>query len=205
MHHAGVPLMDGDKILKKDRLPWNEDKDDRALVEWIANEGARVSAIVGALNAASLEPFGKDLREVALGATPPNPIELARSTVPPSSPHASQGGVAVSKAGNVSFSVPLTITVSLGDPAAQAGAAATTPVDAAKTDIIPDTALPLVEKLVIDPDWSTRKGYDPDFLDISVPLPKLSAEMKANSVEDSAPSSVSPATSMCSPIIITLS
>lgn len=184
LHHSGVPRMDGDKILKKDGSPWNEDKDDPALIEWIANEGARVSAIVGALNAASLEPAARDVRDVALGETPPNPVELSRATVPPSSPQASQGAVAVSNIGSVSFSVPLTITVSLGDPAAAGTAAALVKnADSPKIDTVSDVAAPLVEKLVIDPDWSARKGYDPDFLDIHVPLPELSAEMKANSVE----------------------
>jgi endonuclease G len=46
-----------------------------------------------------------------------------------------------------------------------------------------DASMVLAEKLVVDPDWSTREGYDPDFLDISVPLPTLSSTMKANSVE----------------------
>ncbi len=185
LHHSGVPQMDGDKILKKDGSPWNEDTDDPALIDWIANEGARVSAIVGALNATSLEPAALDLRDVALGETPPNPIELARITVPPSSsPRASQGGAAVSNAGNVSFSVPLTITVSLGDLAAQGAAPDTVNVTGPpKTDVVTDAAAPFVEKLVVDPDWSKRKGYDSDFLDVSVPLPKLSAEMKVNSVE----------------------
>jgi endonuclease G len=36
---------------------------------------------------------------------------------------------------------------------------------------------------VVDPDWSTREGYDPEFLDIRVPLPTLSAAMLANTVE----------------------
>jgi endonuclease G len=184
LHHSGVPLMEGDKILKKDGHPWDEDKDDPALIKWIANEGARISAIVGMLKAASLEPAARDLRDVALGETPPNPVELARTTVPTSSTPVSQGGLAVSNASSVSFSVPLTITVSLGDPAAQGAATDTVKVpEPPKADIVTDAAEPLVEKLVIDPDWSKRKGYNPDFLDISVPLPKLSAEMKANSVE----------------------
>lgn len=184
LHHSGVPRMDGDKILRKDGLPWNQDKDDPALIEWIANEGARVSAIVGALNAASLEPAARDLRDVALGETPPNPVELARTTVFPSTPHASQGGVAVSNAGSATFSIPLTITISLGDPRAQGAVADTAKTaDPLKSDTVTDAAAPLVEKLVIDPDWSARKGYDHAFLDISVPLPKLSAEIKASSVE----------------------
>ncbi len=193
LHHMGVPQIVDKQILKKDGQPWDQDKDDPALVNWIANEGARVSAIVGALNSASLEPAGSDLRDAALGETPPNPVELARTSSPTSSTAttlssssspASQGGVAVSNSGSVSFSVPLTITVSLGEPAAQV--AVTAPVktpDLPKPDAGTDAEVPFVEKLVVDPDWSTRKGYDPDFLDINVPLPKLSAEMKASSVE----------------------
>jgi endonuclease G, mitochondrial len=184
LHHSGVPRMAGNTILKKDGTPWNEDTDDPALIKWIANEGARVSAIVSALSAASLEPAARDLRDVALGDTPPNPIELARTTVPLPAPHANAGGGIVANAGSFSFSVPLTITVSLGDLAAQGAVAA--PVKAAdmpKTTTATDATTPFVEKLVIDPDWSTRKGYNPDFLDIRVPLPTLSTEMKANSVE----------------------
>jgi len=82
LHHSGVPKMDGEKILKKDGTPFNEDLDDPALIDWIANEGARVSAIVGALTAASLDPQARDVIESALEDTPPNPVELARTAVP---------------------------------------------------------------------------------------------------------------------------
>jgi endonuclease G len=180
LHHSGVPQMDGEKILKKDGQPWNKDTDDPALIDWIANEGARVSALVSVLNAASLEPAARDLRDAALGETPPNPVELSRTTVSASSQHAGQAAFAVPNTGSVSFSVPLTITVALGDPAAQA--TASQPKIDFVTDHVSDDETPFAEKLIVDPDWSTRKGYDPDFLDIRVPLPTLSAAMKASSV-----------------------
>ena len=183
LHHSGVPRMDGDKILKKDGSPWSEDKDDPALIEWIANEGARVSAITTALSGASLDPAARDLWNAALGDTPPNPVELARTTVPTSTTQLMNHGGVVANAGSVSFSLPLTITVSLGDPAAQGAAVTVRTGEAPKTDATTDAADQFAEKLIIDPDWSTREGYDADFLDISVPLPTLSAEMKANSVE----------------------
>lgn len=190
LHHSGVPEMDGDTILKKDGTPWDEDNDDPALIKWIANEGARISAIVGALQAAPLKPEAREVIAAALGDTPPNPVELARTTVPPvtpvttPSPNGGQGGVAVSNAGSITFSIPLTVTVSLGDSAAPSVVAA--PVKAPelpKTDTVVDAEDVAVEKLVVDPDWSARKGYDKDFLDIRVPLPTLSEEIKANSVE----------------------
>lgn len=189
LHHSGVPQMDGDKILKKDGTPWSEDRDDPALIHWIANEGARVSAIVNALNAAPLDPAPRDVIESALGNLPPNPVELARTTIPSQTPttlsgQGANGGIAVSNAGSVSFSLPLTITVSLGDSTAVNVATAPAKViespKADTTTVVEDVA---VEKLVVDPDWSNRTGYDKDFLDIRVPLPTLSAEIKANSVE----------------------
>jgi endonuclease G, mitochondrial len=191
LHHSGVPQMDGDKILKKDGTPWSEDNDDPALIDWIANEGARVSAIVGALHAASLEAGPRDVIDAALDDAPPNPVELARTSVPsaksePTSPSPNNpGGIAVSNAGSVSFSLPLTITVSLGESTAPS-VTTTAPTKVGElpkadtTAVVEDVA---VEKLVVDPDWTNREGYDEDFLDISVPLPKLSDEMKANSVE----------------------
>jgi endonuclease G len=183
LHHSGVPRMDGERILKKDGTPWNEDEDDPALIDWIANEGGRVSAIVASLNAASLGAAARDLRDVALGDTPPNPVELARRSDPVPPVRAQGGGVAAT-AGSVSFSVPLTITVTLGDVGAEVGATGVTVAAAPRKDLAAlDASMVLAEKLVVDPDWSTREGYDPDFLDISVPLPTLSSTMKANSVE----------------------
>lgn len=189
LHHSGVPRMDGEKILKKDGTPWIEGQDDPALIDWIANEGARVSAIVNALESASLDPGPRDVIEAALGAPPPNPVELARTTIPTQTQTVSpgknaDGGIAVSNAGSVSFSLPLTITVSLGDSiAAKVATAPAQVIESPKVDttaVVEDVA---VEKLVVDPDWSTRTGYDKDFLDIRVPLPKLSDEIKANSAE----------------------
>jgi len=187
LHHSGVPKMDGEKILKKDGTPWNED--DPSLIDWIANEGARVSAIVGALTAASLDPQARAVIESALEDTAPNPVELAR-TAPPStsstllSPHSDNGSIAISNGGSISFSVPLTITVALGNLAAQGvGTVPCKPAELSKRDVVTDVEDVAVEQLVIDPDWTDREGYDKDFLDVSVPLPTLSAELQANSVE----------------------
>lgn len=188
LHHSGVPQMDGDTILRKDGSPWDEHRDDPALIQWIANEGARVSAIVAALKAASLQPASRGLLDAALGKAPPNPVELARTASAPSSPHVNQGGATVSNAGSVSFSVPLTITVSLGDPAAQGAAASAaagtaTTAEPAKTDLRAAAEPSFGEKLIVDPDWSARKGYATDFLDVDVPLPELSDAVRKDSVE----------------------
>lgn len=185
LHHSGVPRMQDGTILRTDGLPWNEHQDDPALIEWIANEGARVSAIVGALQAANLKPASRGLLDLALGAAPPNPVELARAAgSPSSSPNEAHGGVDVSSERNVSFTVPLTISVSLGAP--QASAVPATPGPSApeppRTAVVTGPAASFTEALVVDPDWSARRGYDRAFLETDVPLPELSLEMKADSV-----------------------
>lgn len=74
--------------------------------------------------------------------------------------------------------VPLRITVSLGAPgAAAAGSVAATLAPAAAG----------LERLQIDPDYSNRGGYDPDFLGIPVALPVLNAEQRQNAARNSRP------------------
>ncbi|HKE60429.1 MAG TPA: serine protease, partial [Pyrinomonadaceae bacterium] len=49
LHHSGVPKMNEQKqILRLDNQVWRKGIDPAALIQWIGNEGARVSAIVAA-------------------------------------------------------------------------------------------------------------------------------------------------------------
>lgn len=180
LHHSGVPRMENGQILKRDRTPFRDGVDDPALIDWIANEGGRISAIVNMLSSADLSGAAADLRSRALDEAPPNPVELARSAAGGAPVRVDRDGQVVVASGSaVTFSVPLNITVSLGSapqPAVSVGRPAVS--DAAAG---PDVFAP--EALKVDPDWSTREGYDPDFLGIAIPLPTLSAAMKQNSAE----------------------
>lgn len=72
--------------------------------------------------------------------------------------------------GTTSFVVPLTVTISLGSTAGAVVASGTVTED-------------LVEKVpVIYPDLESRSGYDKDFLEFAVPLPKLTDEGRAAAV-----------------------
>jgi hypothetical protein len=52
LHHKGVPLTDSqDRILTKDNRPWDHDRDDPALIQWVGNEGVRISRIVDDVHA----------------------------------------------------------------------------------------------------------------------------------------------------------
>jgi len=190
LHHSGVPKTSNGKILKKDGTPWREDVDDPALIDWIANEGARVSALVGALRAAGLDGAQAALRARVLNEAPPNPIELARSSVAGTPRRSGASGLAaVAQGSSVSLSVPLTITLSLGQsqPAALS-ISPDSPVaydgSGARADLVVSSGDVMApEALQVDPDWSSRRGYDPGFLGIQIPLPELSAEVKKNTVE----------------------
>jgi endonuclease G len=180
LHHSGVPRMRNDQILKKDETPWREGTDDPALIDWIANEGARVSAIVDATRVAALPASQQALRDRMLSETAPNPVEVARAQADFA---ATIGGAEpAGGARSASMTVPLTITVSLGDAAAPAIAIATAARPVAAEPVAAGDVR-ITEAVVIDPDWAGRKGYDPHFLGVEVPLPVLSAAMRAKTVE----------------------
>lgn len=84
LHHSGVPRMEGGAILKKDGTPWSEPADDLgsldwALIDWIANEATRVSAIVESLKKMPMDGAARNVLEAMLTGTPPDPVILARS------------------------------------------------------------------------------------------------------------------------------
>jgi endonuclease G len=173
LHHSGVPATRNGEILRKDGKPWREGVDDAALINWIANEGGRVSAIVEGIRDAGLSGAAAELRDRMLNSKPPNPVELAR-TESSGTASANRGGI-VNQGSGMSFTVPLTVTVSIGSaPAVPAQPAPGSPTGQ-------DGAV-ATEALRVDPDWSTRKGYLPNFLGQRVPLPTLSEEMRKATV-----------------------
>jgi len=73
------------------------------------------------------------------------------------------------------FTLPLQITVSLGAPTQ-----ATQPEVSTRESTLGESFL---EKIEPDQDFDNRPGYDPDFLGFSVPLPKLTADIKQLAVK----------------------
>jgi endonuclease G len=190
LHHSGVPRVEQGKILRRDRQPWREGLDDPELIDWIANEGARISAIVASLRGAQLEAATTDLVAKMLEEEPPNPIELSRqdTTIQPMQ---LQAPIGIGAGAGATFDIPLRITISLGATpisrsgggsisiatGSQLGEPAPSSVRAPSEDAL------AAEAVVIDPDWSNRTGYDTDFLGTTVPLPGLSPKMKEITVE----------------------
>jgi endonuclease G, mitochondrial len=175
LHHSGVPALNKQKqILRKDRQVWREGVDPEGLINWVGNEGARVSAIVAALRAAALKPEWRDLRDRALESAAPNPIELARSGVAADRP-VEGGGTTQSS----TWTIPIQVTITVG------GAAGVPTSVVAATPQARVSAAPAGGGLevAIDQDWSSREGYDPSFLGQSIPLPGLSPAQRADTVE----------------------
>lgn len=111
LHHAGVPELDADD---------NPVRDEQGRVKWVANQGIRVSRLVKAITALTLTSAQKAMRDEMLDAQPPDLLELAHARPPGPVAPRSDGGLPspFAAGGTVSFTIPLTISVSLGDPLA---------------------------------------------------------------------------------------
>lgn len=241
LHHRAVPRIDGERVLKTSGDEWVKGVDDPSSIDWIANEGTRISAIVDYLQSTPLSNRMERRREEMLTMEPPNPVELAGaaanqakqqsdaadvdqaetreehepvdktvvSHAPTPMGQTTMGQTTMSQAtmghGAVTFQVPLSFTVSLGDPSQAAMPAqnilptqssvhttATGDVDpndissdSPQTDTKPARRVTEVEFLETDSDddWKNRKGYLEDFLGFKLPLPVLSDEQVASTVK----------------------
>lgn len=174
LHHSGVPATDPQgHWLDIDGNRWEENDDPRR-IQWIGNEGIRVSRLVGAIAASPVSEQGKALRDLVLGAeglrrdapaaapsrAPGRPRQRAEAApaapamaTPPAAP------APTPPAGGVTLSVPLLVTVSLGAAAPAATA-------------MPMAAPALLEAIEIDPDYDNRAGFDPEFCGFATPLPE---------------------------------
>jgi endonuclease I/V8-like Glu-specific endopeptidase len=124
LHHSGVPRMENGQYMARSGRPW--DGRDADEIDWVANEGVRVSGIVRHIEGRSLDREAARLRDDLLNREPPDPLEVAEmasrkqhntdagSGAVIDKPR-NQGGSAT-RLGAVSFTIPLRLTVELGDP-----------------------------------------------------------------------------------------
>lgn len=124
LHHSGVPKKENGQFIDVDGNVWHEGDDPERLA-WAANEGIRISRIVDYIEKQNLSGDQASLRRELLEDEPPNPVvaaiqaeEEARQirpiTVSNSAP--SPSNVLQPSSGDVSFTIPLHITVQLGTP-----------------------------------------------------------------------------------------
>lgn len=179
LHHAGVPEVRNGKIMTVDGTVWTEEMGDDA-VNWIANEGIRISAIVKVLSQITLNDASQAaLLRALLGETsdPADDIisEIAR---------AAQAAPGLERKSATTFSID-----SLAVEQAMTSGVAMTFTGPVTINIYGDAAAAISgpagiaeeKSLRFDPDYAGRKGYDPGFLGdgLVVALPTVMAERQA--------------------------
>lgn len=137
LHHSGVPRKDGQgNYLARDGTVWREGMDPDAL-DWVANEGIRVSSLVAHIKAQTLAPAQARLREELLNLEPPTALEAAQAMRASEQPGVAQVVAAPQSAPSLMASapagqgvltqtllLPLTVQVQMGVVGAQLPAAA---------------------------------------------------------------------------------
>lgn len=111
LHRSGVPAMIGGQYQDIDGNVWNGRDPDR--IKWVANEGVRVSKLVEFIRGQRLDGFQATLRDQLLFEIPKNPIELAMEAE-----HSmSEDRPTPSTTGRIELTIPLKISIELGQPA----------------------------------------------------------------------------------------
>jgi endonuclease G len=218
LHHSGVPRSKDGQILKKDGTPADETTSDDEL-DWVANEGVRISEVVGHVKReAGLTAEAERLRAAMLDPNAPSPIEsalpvpIASGTAPVVSPPVPPP---VPLAGAVTVTLPLHITVQVGQPLAPVpppppsvtvvappasdgaipdGAPTGAASDGASSDAASVSDPTAVSPRILPAEvrrpvehYAGRQGYDADFLDVSVPLPDLGPHLADAAPVEGAP------------------
>jgi endonuclease G, mitochondrial len=184
LHHASIPQVRDGRVLAVDGTPWTEEMgDDR--VRWIANEGARVSAIVKHLTEQQLQDPARQAILQALLASTTDPVDDLAQQVggPPAATFGAAGesrpspllpyqGPAMAQ-NHFTFTGPVTIHI-------YAQPVATAPATAPMTAVPAESVVAVEKTLRFDPDYAGRQGYDPFFLGggepaLVVPPPRIAA------------------------------
>src|SRR5687767_10111390 len=186
LHHSGVPATNNKgQMLDVDGGVWKKG-DDPARLQWIANEGIRISRLVNFIAKAKVALHEETLRQQFLetGSSSPTPITVTpekedekmedndenNNDLPRDTSNAS-----------VTVTIPLNITVSLGSLGSASALTGVSVRPAGGTTTEPGEDL--LEKITPDQNYEGRPGYDPDFLGFSVPLPKLAPSIRQLAVK----------------------
>jgi endonuclease G len=187
LHHSGVPKKNSrGRILTKDGKVWDPSMDE-SLIDWIANEGARVSAIVADLKVAvGANPV---IRPVLDQVAPPAPVaagEMASAPLEPvlygSNAWLEQSGDATSLVVPIRVPMPVIKRQVLVVPGAAAAAAPGAPITPAGPRVGVATGMVMEAVHIDQTTLGSRPGYKANFIGagkLSVPLPKIPAGLKS--------------------------
>ncbi len=199
LHHSGVPAMDGDVVLNRDNKPWRPGQGDDE-IQWIANEGVRISRILTHLANTEFEaPEKAALRDSVTGTTsdildaelldPEDGSPIA--PLGPQGPKISTDGSKpheIRPAAHAGLNTGSPVINVAGDANVYFGPVYQEPGDmgpGVKPLSAAERAAVLEKKLKRDPDYGRRRGYDENFLPgFAVPLPTVSEDRTDELVVD---------------------
>ena len=120
LHHSGVPGRDADgNLLTKDGTLWGPQMGEHR-IDWIANEGVRVSRIIKDVKAQPLGDVARRLRDKMFSAAPPSPLPRPPETtriIPAARQNGHGTPPAIRADGSAIWTIPLEISVNLGHTA----------------------------------------------------------------------------------------
>jgi endonuclease G len=158
VHHSGVPRMQGDDILLLDGGIWKPGIPDNA-IDWVANEGARVSKVVEHLRELQLADPAQQARLRALLDSSTDPVGNLMSNEMTGDPILTTAAIPVATADGRGISIVVhgTANFYLGGagPAAPPAAVVAPPVS---------TTVGVEKKIRFDPDYAGRPGFDAEHL-----------------------------------------
>jgi V8-like Glu-specific endopeptidase len=149
LHHSGVPKKNAaGEILAVDGQVWRREMGEQR-IDWIANEGIRISRIIAHARSQPLTPLQKKLVDEMLSSASAPPHETR--IVPPqvlagSLDRTSTGGdpagatVVVAADGTATWTIPMVVSVKIGTAAATGAAAAPSAMTPTRSSSEPDGA-----------------------------------------------------------------
>ena len=185
LHHSGVPRRNsnGEWLDVKGDV-WKKG-DDPSRIDWIANEGIRVSKIVESVSKTSMRGEAKVLQQKFLDAPrsteskTTHPTDSLPAPNPLTQPEDSKMQVEKKPTGtSVTLTIPLHITFTLGN-LAEAGIQTSGASVGLSTDDMHDEDV-ATEKITPGPNYEKRTGYDPEFLGFNTPFPRLTPAIRKN-------------------------
>lgn len=182
LHHSGVPrtkkIGGRDVWLARNGKPWKQEMGDDQ-VDWIANEGVRISKIMDFLRR---EHGNHPLARAVLDASDAPPVEKGLSG---SGLTDGAGGIMSRTGPDGVTRVFIPVEIRVGSVGAPSGTPAVSRPSgsAASADLSFLPGSGVVEKVLVDQtNYAARAGYDPKFLgsNITVPLPKVKSSQSKN-------------------------
>lgn len=174
LHHSAVPRLKNGRIQRSARAgggDWDEAHDPPSDIDWVANEGIRVSRLVEQLRQVRFTDPGRQQRLDALLAQTADPF----AAVPPTAPDPSSGRRLDMTAPTFNISGPVTLHVYAAAPSGALSAATPAPPEPAPAPAADPAPVAPEKRLLFDPDYAHRRGYAPAFLGTPVPLPSVVA------------------------------